>query len=1160
MSASLLSIATLKKTTDRLQLANLPGSSLSLAVSEIAKSQKTPLILIVNDTPTALKLAQELTFFVEDKIELLNFPDWETLPYDHFSPHQDIISTRIETLYRLPALKTGILIVPISTLLLRLAPPSYLKQYTLILKKDQIIELQTLRSDLEEAGYYAVEQVMEHGEFCARGSLLDIYPMGAEKPYRIDFFDDEIDSIRPFDKQTQRSSDAINEIKLLPAHEFASDSDAIKRFKIKFTEQFTSPHSTSKESIFNQISQHNLPAGIEYYLPLFFEQTATLFDYFPEKSRIAIVGDINQATHDFWQSLNNRYEDRKVDLFRPLLPPAKLYLRHEQCFNKINQWPRYTLKNEPLTTSKEGKINLDISPLNDIQIEHKKSAPLQKIQNFIENFSGKILFSVESAGRKESLIELLAPLQLSLTGFNNLSSFKKSKKQLGITISRVEHSFILNEANLAFITENELLGFKVSQRRRNDESTDENYSSEHILRNLEELKMGQPVVHIDYGVGRYLGLQTIETAGNLTEFVTLEYLRGDKLYVPVSSLHLISRYSGHDVDNISLNKLGTETWQKAKKRAAERVRDVAAELLDVYAQRAAKVGFAYKLDKSNYALFSNDFPFEETRDQALSINAVLSDMCSAQPMDRLVCGDVGFGKTEVAMRATFLATDNTRQVAILVPTTLLAQQHYENFKDRFANWPVRVEVLSRFKTTREQKQILLEVSQGKIDILIGTHKLLNSNLKYADLGLLIIDEEHRFGVRQKEKIKALRAQIDILTLTATPIPRTLNMSMNGMRDLSIIATPPSKRLAVKTFIEQKSDQLISDAITREIMRGGQVYFLHNNVDTINKVAEDIQCLLPQAKVAVAHGQMNEHQLEKVMSDFYHQRQNVLVCTTIIETGIDIPSANTIIINRADHLGLAQLHQLRGRVGRSHHQAYAYLLTPPPKLISKEAKKRLDAISSLNVLGAGFTLATHDLEIRGAGELLGDEQSGQISTIGYNLYMEMLDQAVKALQNGQEPTLEYLLASQAEVELRIPALIPNDYIHDVNIRLSLYKRIANSKNIESLKEIQVELIDRFGLLPDSAKNLIQVTEIKQLCSKLGIKRLDAHGKGGNLKFSDNTPVEPMFLVSLLQKQANTFKLEGSTKLKFTVNLEDSRQRVNWIKQFLSSLENNITTKH
>ncbi|MEH6454307.1 MAG: transcription-repair coupling factor, partial [Psychromonas sp.] len=903
-------------------------------------------------------------------------------------------------------------------------------------------------------------------------------------------------------------------------------------------------------------SQHNLPAGIEYYLPLFFDQTATLFDYFPKDSRLAIVGDINQATHDFWHTLSTRYEERSIDLLRPLLPPEQLYLRHEQCFSLLNQWPRYYFHQQPFTQPKAGKQNLLIESLPDLQIEHKKSEPLKNLQQFISDFDGKILFSVESAGRRESLIELLTPLKLKLSNFDNLSAFVKSKKQVGITTSQIENSFVLTEAKLAFITENELLGHKVTQRRLRKESSDENYSSEHIVRNLAELKVGQPVVHIDHGVGKYLGLETIETVGNLTEFVKLEYLRGDKLYVPVSSLHLISRYSGHDVENAPINKLGTETWQKAKKRAAEKVRDVAAELLEVYAQRAAKVGHKYQLNKTNYASFSDDFPFEETHDQALSINAVLSDMCSPQPMDRLVCGDVGFGKTEVAMRAAFVATDNTRQVALLVPTTLLAQQHFENFKDRFANWPVRIEVLSRFKTAKEQKVILAAVDEGKVDILIGTHKLLSSGVTYADLGLLIIDEEHRFGVRQKEKIKALRAQVDILTLTATPIPRTLNMSMNGMRDLSIIATPPAKRLAVKTFVHQKSDMLISDAITREIMRGGQVYFLHNNVGTIEKAAQDIKDLLPHAKVSVAHGQMNEHQLEQIMSDFYHQRQNVLVCTTIIETGIDIPSANTIIINRADHLGLAQLHQLRGRVGRSHHQAYAYLLTPPPKLMTKDAQKRLQAIESLDTLGAGFTLATHDLEIRGAGELLGDEQSGQIATVGYNLYMEMLNQAVDALKNGQEPTLEHLLASQAEVELRIPALIPDDYIPDVNMRLSLYKRIANSKNKHGLKEIQVELIDRFGLLPVSTKNLIQVTEIKQLCTPLGIKRLEAHANGGNILFTDNTRVDPMFLVSLLQTQANTFKLDGPTKLKFNANLEDSRQRTNWINQFLSSLESHL----
>jgi transcription-repair coupling factor (superfamily II helicase) len=1153
---ALLSIAPLKNKSDRLEFANLLGSSQALAISQCAQQDSSPLILIVNDTPSALKLSRELQFFNEDKVELLTFPDWETLPYDHFSPHQDIISTRIETLYKLPNLKNAILIVPITTLLLHIAPPSYLKQHTLIIKNEQKIELLQLRSDLEEAGYYAVDQVMEHGEFCARGSLLDIFPMGSDTPYRIDFFDDEIDSIRPFDSESQRSLKPIKEIKLLPAHEFATDVDAIKRFKLQFSEQFTSSLSTSKESIYQQISQHNLPAGIEYYLPLFFKKTATLFEYFPANSRLAIVGDINQAVNDFWQTVSSRYEEGCVDLLRPLLAPEQLYLRQEQCFSLLNQWPKFYFHQHSFTQLKAGKENLAIQTLPDIQIEHKKNEPLKNLQQFITNFDGKIIFSVESAGRKESLLELLAPLKLKLIHFDDLTSFTQSNSQIAITISQVENSFILTDTNFAFITENELLGHKVTQRRRRKESNDENYSSEHIVRNLAELKVGQPVVHIDHGVGKYLGLETIETAGNLTEFVKLEYLRGDKLYVPVSSLHLISRYSGHDVENAPINKLGTETWQKAKKRAAEKVRDVAAELLEVYAQRAAKIGYKYQLNKTNYAMFSNDFPFEETHDQALSINSVLSDMCSPQPMDRLVCGDVGFGKTEVAMRAAFLATDNTRQVALLVPTTLLAQQHYENFKDRFANWPVRIEVLSRFKTAKEQKTILTAVNEGKVDILIGTHKLLSADVLFSDLGLLIIDEEHRFGVRQKEKIKALRAQIDILTLTATPIPRTLNMSMNGMRDLSIIATPPAKRLAVKTFVQQKSDVVISDAITREIMRGGQVYFLHNNVATIEKAAHEIQSLLPHAKVVVAHGQMNEHKLEQIMRDFYHQRQNVLVCTTIIETGIDIPSANTIIINRADHLGLAQLHQLRGRVGRSHHQAYAYLLTPTPKLMTKDAKKRLQAIEALDTLGAGFTLATHDLEIRGAGELLGDEQSGQIASVGYNLYMEMLNQAVSALQNGQEPSLEHLLASQAEVELRIPALIPDDYIPDVNMRLSLYKRIANSKNQHALKEIQVELIDRFGLLPDSTKNLIQVTEIKQLCNPLGIKRLEAHANGGNILFTENTRVDPMFLVSLLQTQANTFKLDGPTKLKFNANLLDSRQRTNWVNQLLNTLESNL----
>jgi transcription-repair coupling factor (superfamily II helicase) len=1157
---NLLNIQPLKSSTDTQQLANLVGSSQSFVINQCALTnpQKSPLVVIVNDTPSAIKLHQELVYFAENKFDVILFPDWETLPYDHFSPHQDIISTRIETLYQLPSMKKGILIVPVTTLLLRLAPPSYLKQHTLVVKKGQILGLQLLREQLQEAGYYAVDQVQEHGEFCARGSLLDIYPMASSTPYRIDFFDDEVDSIRPFDAETQRSLPAIDEIKMMPAHEFATDKEAINHFKTAYNDQFPAKMCTSSDSIYQQISQTNLPAGIEYYLPLFFKETSTLFDYFPEDTRLCVVGDINVGIENFWKTIEHRYTERGVDLLRPLLPPGQLYLRLEQCFQRINQFPKYQLQQTPFSAPKAGRTNLPFTTLPDIKIIHKDKDPLANIADFISHFEGKILLSVESAGRKEALLGLLAPLKLSIKSVTHLSECEKIDHNVFITVSRVEHSFLIIESQFAFITETELLGNKITQRRRNQQDNHHEDNSEHIVRNLAELKIGQPVVHIDHGVARYLGLQTIEVAGNINEFVTLEYLRGDKLYVPVTSLHLIGRYSGSDADTAPISKLGNDTWAKAKKRAAEKVRDVAAELLEIYAQRAAKQGFRYQLNKANYAVFSNDFPFEETHDQALSINAVISDMCSSQPMDRLVCGDVGFGKTEVAMRAAFMATDNARQVALLVPTTLLAQQHFENFRDRFANWPVRIEVLSRFKTAKEQKLILQEAAEGKIDILIGTHKLLSDDIKFADLGLLIIDEEHRFGVRQKEKIKRLRAQIDILTLTATPIPRTLNMSMNGMRDLSIIASPPAKRLAVKTFVEQRTDQTISDAITREIMRGGQVYFLHNNVDTIEKAAADLQVLLPQARISIAHGQMNEQQLERVMSDFYHQRQNVLVCTTIIETGIDIPTANTIIINRADHLGLAQLHQLRGRVGRSHHQAYAYLLTPSPKLMTSDAKKRLQAIGSLDKLGAGFTLATHDLEIRGAGELLGDEQSGQITSIGFNLYMDMLNQAVEALRNGQEPSLEYLLATQAEVELRIPALIPDDYIPDVNMRLSLYKRIANSKNNNDLNEIQVELIDRFGLLPEPAKNLIAVTSIKQRCAKLGIAKIEAHALGGAVTFTEHTKVDPMFLVSLLQAQSKTFKLDGPSKLKFTMSLEKSAERLSWLKQLLDNFKSHLIT--
>ncbi len=1151
-SANLVTLPTLKGAGDRQLIGNLPGSSLPFTLAQFVLEQAAPVLVIVPDTLSAIRLEQELGFFLDGKKQVVMFPDWETLPYDSFSPHQDIISTRLSTLYQLPGLTDGALIVPISTLLLKCAPPAFLDKYSLIINQGQQLDLHELRQRLERAGYYAVDQVMAHGEYSARGSILDLFPMGSNSPFRIDLFDDEVDSIRLFDPDSQRSSEPVDAINLLPAHEFPTDKTAIELFRSQFREKFAI--SREVDSIYQQVSKNSFPAGIEYYFPLFFEQTANLLDFLPKQTRLAVVGDIQAGADLFWQELEVRYEDRRYDQTRPLLPPAELYLRVDECFSQLADYPRLSFFAQAMP-EKAGTTNLHITELPDLAVEHQATAPLAKLSEFIQGFDGKKLFCVESEGRRESLLSLLEQIKLHPSQFQHIDEFLASGAEFGIVIGDAEHSFVLTQAKLAFICETELLGSRVVQRRRRDKRKVHNPDA--LIRNLAELTIGQPVVHLDHGVGRYLGLQSLDAGAMVTEYVTLEYSGGDKLYVPVTSLHLISRYSGSEVETAPLHKLGGEAWVKAKRKAAERVRDVAAELLDIYAQRATKPGYAYKMDKEQYASFVAGFPFEETHDQSQAINAVLSDMRQKKAMDRLVCGDVGFGKTEVAMRAAFLAISDTKQVSILVPTTLLAQQHYENFKDRFANWPVKVEVLSRFKTAKEQKAILAELADGKIDILIGTHKLLSKDIKFSDLGLLIVDEEHRFGVRQKEKVKALRADVDILTLTATPIPRTLNMAMSGMRDLSIIATPPAKRLAVKTFIRQKDDNLLKEAITREVKRGGQVYFLHNSVETIEKTAEDIAALIPEARVTIGHGQMRERDLEKVMTDFYHQRFNILVCTTIIETGIDVPTANTIIIDRADNLGLAQLHQLRGRVGRSHHQAYAYLLSPHPKRMSKDAKKRLEAIESLEDLGAGFTLATHDLEIRGAGELLGDEQSGQITSVGFTLYMEMLEQAVEALKEGKEPSLENLLAQQTEVELRLPALLPNDYIPDVNTRLSLYKRIASCKQAAELDELQIELIDRFGLLPDATKNLIKLTEFKQLAAPLGIKRLEAGAQGGYIEFSENTKVNPAYLVSLLQNQPKVFRMEGASRLKFAINAQDRRDRVKLVQSMLDDFSVNLT---
>ncbi|MGL4205993.1 MAG: transcription-repair coupling factor [Aeromonadaceae bacterium] len=1141
------SLAPLIKASSSQTLGQLEGSALSLAVAELVTAHTHPVVLLVADSQSALRLEQEVQFLLhETGHKVLLFPDWETLPYDSFSPHQDIISQRLETLYHLPRMKQGLLILPIATLMLRTPPQSFIDRFSLLVKPGDKLDLHGLRQRLDLAGYNLVEQVLEHGEYAARGSLLDLFPMGSRVPYRIDFFDDEIETIRVFDPESQRSSEPVPEVRLLPAHEFPTDKEAIELFRQRYRERFEI--SRAPECIYQQVSKGLWPAGIEYYLPLFFEQSSSLLDYLPPQSLLLTHGNIHEAGQLFWQDVERRYEDRRYDIQRPLLPPAELYQPIETLFAGLKAYAQFTLLNLP-AEAKAGRHNLNVQRLPELTIDSSQTAPLALLEQFNQHFSGRILFCVESEGRRESLRELLAQVNLHPEEFASLYAFMAAKPRFGILVAPLEKGFVLPDQQLALICEGELLGQRVIQRRRRDRQKGSG-SNDAIIRNLAELTVGQPVVHLEHGVGRYLGLQTIDAGGITTEYLTLEYAGNDKLYVPVTSLHLISRYSGSE--NPPLHKLGSESWSKARRKAAEKVRDVAAELLNVYAKRAARPGLAFRHDKQAYANFAAGFPFEETPDQLNAINSVLGDMCQAKAMDRLVCGDVGFGKTEVAMRAAFVAVHGGKQVAVLVPTTLLAQQHYENFRDRFANWPVNIEVMSRFKSAKEQKTALEQLAEGKIDIIIGTHKLLGDEIQFQDLGLLIVDEEHRFGVRQKEKIKALRADVDILTLTATPIPRTLNMAMSGMRDLSIIATPPAKRLAIKTFVREYDKAVIREAILRELKRGGQVYYLHNNVETIEKCAEELGQLVPEARPCIAHGQMRERELEKVMSDFYHQRYNLLICTTIIETGIDVPSANTIIMDRADNLGLAQLHQLRGRVGRSHHQAYAYLLTPHPKQMTKDAIKRLEAIESLEDLGAGFVLATHDLEIRGAGELLGDEQSGQIESVGFTLYMEMLEQAVKALREGREPSLDQLLADHTDIELRLPTLLPDDYIPDVNMRLSIYKRIASTANADELEDLRIELVDRFGLLPKPAQNLLHVAGLRQQATPLGIKRIEVNERAGYIDFAEQTRINPTYLVGLLQSQPRIYRMDGPTRLRFQIPSCDSDARLQWVGSLLAEL--------
>ncbi|MGD8931476.1 MAG: transcription-repair coupling factor, partial [Chromatiales bacterium] len=1108
-------------------------------------------VIISEDVQSAARLERELGFFLsEQKLPVVGFPDWETLPYDVFSPLPELISQRLLTLYQLPRMGRGILIVPVSTLMQRLPPRSFLEGHALVVEIGQRMDLEQTRQQLERSGYQCVSQVLSHGEFAVRGSLLDLFPMGSGTPFRIDLFDDEVDSIRTFDPETQRTQDKIERIRLLPAREFPLDEEGISRFRGNYRSQFEG--DPQRSLIYQDVSEGRIPNGLEYYLPLFFEQTTSLFDYLPEHHLLLQFDGAREQAEQFYQQVQARYEERRYDTERPLLPPSRLYLPADDLFGEINRSDLVLLqKNEIVSRSKgySDFLNFDTKLPPPLALQPRTQHPAAALRQFIAIDDLRCLFIAEGAGRREILSGTLRDLGIQPKLVDSWDDFTDGKMQIGLCVAPMEQGLWLPQAGIAIITESQLYGERVRQERRRRKVSQD---PDQIVRNLTELHIGAPVVHEEHGVGRYLGLQTLEVAGITTEFLALEYARGDKLYVPVSSLHLISRYAGASPEHAPLHRLGGDQWEKTKRKAAQQVRDVAAELLEIYARRAAHQGYAFPPPDAEYQAFAASFEFEETPDQLQTIEAVLADMASPQPMDRVVCGDVGFGKTEVAMRAAFMATQGNKQVAVLVPTTLLAQQHYQNFADRFADWPVKVESLSRFRTGKQQQQVIDGLTRGTIDIVVGTHKLLSPEIKFKELGLVIIDEEHRFGVRHKEKLKALRSEVDLLTLTATPIPRTLNMAMSGMRDLSVIATPPALRHPIKTFISQWNDGLIVEACQRELKRGGQIYFLHNEVKSIESMAERLQGLLPGIRLQVAHGQMRERQLEGIMRDFYHQRFSLLVCTTIVESGIDVPSANTMIINRADKLGLAQLHQIRGRVGRSHHRAYAYLLTPPPVSMTADAKKRLEAIESLEDLGAGFTLATHDLEIRGAGELLGEEQSGQITEIGFSLYTELLERAVAALKAGRQPELDRPLDHGTEIELNIPALLPADYLPDVHSRLVLYKRIASARDAEDLRELQVEMIDRFGLLPQPAKNLFAITELKLRAHPIGIRKIEAGPKGARLLFEEQPRLDPMKLIALIQSRPNSYKLDGGDKLRYTADLEIPEQRVAKMHQLLDTL--------
>ena len=1131
----------------RFALPTLHGSSDAYALALTAlelKSQGQMLAVIVANASDAQRLLDEIPWFGGDKLRCHLLPDWETLPYDAFSPHQDLVSERLATLHEISGGQCDVMLVPATTALVRMAPPSFLAGYTFFFKKGESLDEARLKSQLTLAGYTHVTQVMSPGEYSVRGGLIDLFPMGSALPYRLDLFGDTIETIRTFDADTQRSLYPVNEVRLLPGREFPMDEAARTTFRSRWREQFEG--DPSRSVVYKDISSGIASAGIEYYLPLFFEDTATLFDYLPQGAALALVGDIDAAIKRFWTDTGSRYRFLKADRERPILSPEALFLSDEQFFTLAKPYARLAISKD----ADSGASELS-APVPNIAVNRHSDDPLTNLRADLLQAGRRVMICAESNGRRETLQQYFTEYNLALTPVEGFEGFATSSAKLALGVAPLHAGFELStpNENLIFITETEL--YAGSGRRVGKKKQEAVTQVESMVRDLSELKIGDPVVHINHGIGRYMGLTSMDLGEGETEFLHLEYAKDTKLYVPVSQLHVISRYSGASPEDAPLHSLGSGQWEKAKRKAAEQVRDTAAELLNLYARRALREGHAFEYSAHDYERFADSFGFDETPDQQEAINNVIKDMPSGKPMDRLVCGDVGFGKTEVALRAAFIAVMGGRQVAILAPTTLLAEQHAQTFADRFADWPVRIAEMSRFRSGKEITQAIKGMADGTLDIVIGTHKLLSDDVKFTRLGLVIIDEEHRFGVRQKEALKSLRAEVDVLTLTATPIPRTLGMALEGLRDFSVIATAPQKRLAIKTFVRSEGESIIREACLRELKRGGQVYFLHNEVETIQNRMAMLTELLPEARIAVAHGQMHERDLEKVMRDFVAQRFNILLCTTIIETGIDVPTANTIIMHRADKFGLAQLHQLRGRVGRSHHQAYAYLLVTDVQSLTKQAQRRLDAIQQMEELGSGFYLAMHDLEIRGAGEVLGDSQSGEMTEIGFQLYSDMLNEAVRSLKAGKEPDLAAPLATTTEINLHVPALLPAGFCGDVHERLSIYKRMANCNAQDKIDDMQEEMIDRFGKLPDAVKALIETHRLRIAAKTVGIIKIDAHGEAATLQFMAKPPIDPMRIIELIQKNRQ-IKLNGQDKLKITANMPDLAARVAQIKGAIKQL--------